>query len=140
MWRRNFLQLAGYSALAACGSPSAASRAAAASPGAVRAVGFDLFTVFDPRGVDHRVAEVVPDQPAAFAATWKTRLFEYNWIRAAAGQYVAFDRLVDDALDFAARSHRIELAAPARAHLAAAFTELAPWPDRGGLLLYLGVL
>lgn len=154
MWRRDFLQLAGVSALAACGASSSASSsssvpvprtsggsplaggATAAPParGTVRAVGFDLFTVFDPRGVDHRVADVVRDQPAAFAATWKTRLFEYSWIRAAAGQYAPFDRLADDALDFAARMHRVELTAAARAQLAAAFTELPPWPDSAAVL------
>ena len=143
MWRRNFLQLAGYSALAACGTSSPASRPAvsttpgssgAPSPRAVRAVGFDLFTVFDPRGIDHRVAEVIPGEPAAFAATYKTRLFEYSWIRAAAGQYAPFDRLVDDALDFAARTHHVELTGPARARLAAAFTELTAWPDAAAVL------
>jgi 2-haloacid dehalogenase len=162
MWRRNFLQLAGWSAACACAPraarptshPSAQSSAQAGSPtaqpasqstsqsaprptappGGIRAVAFDLFTIFDPRGVDRRVAAVLPAAPAAFAATWKTRLFDYCWIRAAADRYAPFDRLVDDSLTYAARAHAVELSPATRAELADAFTTLAPWPDAAAVL------
>lgn len=94
----------------------------------VRAVTFDLFTLFDPRGVDRRVAEVL-GPGSELSATWKAKLFEYSWLRAASGQYRDFERLVDDALSFAARAHGVALSRPARERLAAAFTELEPWPD-----------
>jgi 2-haloacid dehalogenase len=128
MWRRDFLQVAGWSALAACG-PGTRPPTTARPTGAIRAVAFDLFTIFDPRTIDARVAEVVTGDPAAFAATWKTRLFEYSWIRAAANRYVDFQALVDHSLDYAARAHRVALSAADRRRLAAAPTELAPWPD-----------
>lgn len=166
MWRRNFLQLAGWSAACACAprashpashpsaQPSAqpgssteqpASQSTsqstsqsglrpAAPPGCIRAVGFDLFTIFDPRGVDRRVAAVLPAAPAGFAATWKTRLFDYCWIRAAADRYAPFDRLVDDSLTCAAHAHGVELAPAMRAELADAFTTLDPWPDSAAVL------
>jgi 2-haloacid dehalogenase len=121
------------------GSPAAQSTShagppPAAPPGGVRAVAFDLFTIFDPRGVDRRVAAVVRDAPAAFAATWKTRLFDYCWIRAAADRYAPFDRLVDDSLTYAAHAHAVELSPAMRAELADAFTALEPWPDAAAVL------
>ena len=128
MQRRHLLQLAGCSALAAC-----APRWPGPSRG-VRAVAFDLFTLFDPRTVDRRVSTVITGDPAAFATTWKTRLFEYCWIRASAGHYAAFDRLVVDSLAYAATAHRITLSGTESRHLASAFTELDPWPDASGAL------
>jgi 2-haloacid dehalogenase len=96
-------------------------------------VAFDLFTLFDPRGVDQRVSEVLgPNAP--FAATWKTRLFEYSWLRAASGQYRDFEGLARDALTHAARTHGIELSPLARARLESAFTELDAWPDSAATL------
>lgn len=97
-------------------------------PGGVRAVAFDLFTLFDPRGVDRRVTEVLGEQPA-FTATWKTKLFEYSWLRAASRQYRDFEALSGDALSYAARAHDVTLSATARHAIASAFTELDAWPD-----------
>jgi 2-haloacid dehalogenase len=95
----------------------------------VRAVAFDLFTLFDPRTVERRTATVIADDPAGFAAAWKTRLFEHCWLRASAGAYVAFDRLVEDTLATTARARKVQLADTAERHLASVFTELDPWPD-----------
>jgi 2-haloacid dehalogenase len=92
-----------------------------------------LFTLFDPRGVDQRAEAVLPDKPA-FAATWKAKLFEYSWLRAAADQYVDFEVLVKDALAYAARAHQVSLADSDRALLENAFTELTPWPDSASVL------
>ena len=124
MSRRRFLQGMGAAALwAACGPASGAP-----GPQAVRAIAFDLFTLFDPRGVDRRVAEVLGED-SALAATWKTRLFEYCWIRAASGQYVDFEALVHDALVYAARTHQVSMTPEVQRRLEAVFTELSPWPD-----------
>jgi 2-haloacid dehalogenase len=124
------LELGGWLALAGCGWRAAPPR----GPSAIRAVAFDLFTIFDPRTIDRRVAEVVGDDAAAFAAMWKTRLFEYCWIRAAAAQYVDFEALVTHSLAYTARARGVPLADAARARLAAAFTELEPWPGAAATL------
>lgn len=97
-------------------------------PRGIRAIAFDLFTIFDPRGIDRRVAALLGED-AAFAATWKTRLFEYCWIRAASGQYLDFEHLVHDSLLYAARAHGVSISGATQASLEAAFTELTPWPD-----------
>ena len=103
----------------------------------MHAVAFDLLTVFDPRTVERRTATVIADDPAGFAAAWKTRLFEHCWLRATAGAYVAFDRLVVESLATTARARKVQLAEPARHHLASVFTELDPWPDAREALLAL---
>jgi 2-haloacid dehalogenase len=133
MGRREFLQLLGGVALGAgCRSTSprmaAGTAGSAGGAGNIRAVAFDLFTIFDPRGVDQRVAAVVGDVPA-FATTWKSRLFEYCFLRAASGKYVDFAQLVRDGLTHAAKKHAITLSEEQRARLETAFTELTPWPD-----------
>lgn len=141
MSRRQFLSFFGGSALAACGSCSSVISAVdstaptSASQGVddVRAVAFDLFTLFDPRGVDERVNDVLPQAPG-FAAAWKTRLFEYSWLRAASGQYVDFTQLVSDSLTCVSRAQDVALTADVRSRLETAFTELALWPDSGEVL------
>jgi 2-haloacid dehalogenase len=130
--------MGGSSLVAACGpAPPAAPRGGAGlappSPRGIRAIAFDLFTIFDPRGVDRRVAALLGEN-AALTATWKKRLFEYCWIRAAAGQYVDFEHLVHDSLVHAAGAHGVAIAGPVQASLEAAFTELAPWPDAPAVL------
>lgn len=151
MQRRTWLQIAAGAALGAC-SPSRSliarptsdattnssrvtNSSRAVSPDRVVAVAFDLFTLFDPTTVDRRVASLVdPDKAAAFAATWKTRLFEYSWLRAAAGMYAPFDRLVVDALAVAMRTHRVSLDADAQRRLTSVFAELDVWPDTRDVL------
>jgi 2-haloacid dehalogenase len=102
----------------------------------VRAVAFDLFTSFDPRTIDRRVAAALPDA-AAFAATWKSRLFEYSWLRAAAGRYVPFDRLVLDAFEYTARSLGVAVSPAVRDELVRAFTMLDLWPDAAEALRHM---
>lgn len=134
MSRRRFLTLLGGASLNACASArSSVSRTPITHASGIGAVAFDLFTLFDPRGVDLRVAEVVGDRPG-FAAAWKTKLFEYSWLRAASGQYRDFQVLVRDALLHAERAHGVELSGTARTRLEAAFVELEPWPDSKGVL------
>ena len=46
----------------------------------IRAVAFDLFTIFDPRSIDAAVAAEVPADPT-LAQLWKLRTFEYCWLK-----------------------------------------------------------
>ena len=50
--------------------------AAAAAP--IRAIGFDGFPIFDPRGVAARVKAIVGDKGEAFSAQWSAKLFGYS--------------------------------------------------------------
>jgi len=131
MSRREFLGVMGGALAAACAQRTQSAREPAPSP--KRAVAFDLFTLFDPRGVDQRVARLVGNAPG-FSATWKSRLFEYSWLRAASNQYRDFEGLVHDALTHASRAHGVALTSSTREELQASFTELVAWPDSAATL------
>ena len=141
MSRREFLRLVGSAALiaplaGACLSPvQAAPPVASGDPDRkrpirpIRAVAFDLFTIFDPRSVGNVVEAVLPGRGSAFAAAWRARQFDYAFLRAAGDHYVDFRTITDDALVVTAREQRVELSAAQRQRLVDAYTELTPWPD-----------
>ncbi|HEV8330326.1 MAG TPA: haloacid dehalogenase type II [Steroidobacteraceae bacterium] len=97
--------------------------------GRIRAVAFDAFTLFDPRPVFQACESAAPGHGAQLADAWRTRLFEYQWLRALAGQYEDFGTCARGALEFAARSLKIDLPKNARDALMQGWLELRAWPD-----------
>jgi 2-haloacid dehalogenase len=143
MSRRDFLQLAGgvaaASVLAACGPgvPPSATAPSSAAPRArrkIRAICFDLFTLFDPRSVEVVADGVVPGRGKALCEAWRGRHFQYAFLRASAGQYVDFRQVTEEALVFGARSIGVSLSLAERQRLVGAYSELEPWPDARGIL------
>jgi 2-haloacid dehalogenase len=88
-----------------------------------------LFTLFDPRSVVSVAEQVVGAPAPRLCEIWRSKQFEYAFLRAAAGQYEDFRSVTDKALVFAARTCGVELRAADRARLVRAYSELAPWPD-----------
>lgn len=99
-----------------------------------RALAFDGFPVFDPRPVFALAESLFPGHGAELGAAWRTRQFEYQWLRTLSGQYADFLRTTDEALAFAARSLQLELTAGKRERLVHAYLELRAWPDARGVL------
>lgn len=124
--RRTFLQLTGaglaLSATDAVPALSALSRAP-------RAVAFDAFPVFDPRPVFALAEKLFPGRGEALGNAWRTRQFEYQWLRALAGQYVDFRQTTQDALVFSARMLGLELSGTSRDQLMQTYLELRAWPE-----------
>ena len=104
-------------------------QARAAGRPAFRAVAFDGFPVIDARPVFARVEEMFPDKGAELSAAWRTRQFEYTWLRTLGGQYADFWHVTEDALMFAAKSIKIELSPERRDRLMQTYLELKAWPD-----------
>ncbi len=131
MLRRRFLQLGAVSLLTAgCrGRPPATSTSTTARRAKIRAIAFDLFTLFDPTTVARVAERVVPGRGVALCETWRVRQFEYSWIRSSAGQYRDFRAVTEEALSYAAEVHDVVLTDEARAALLGAYEELEPWPD-----------
>lgn len=127
MLRRGFLGLGSGALVAAC-ARAPASRAPQKAP-RIRAVAFDLFTLFDPRSVDAVAETVVPGRGGELCEAWRVRQFEYTWIRIAADRYRDFRAVTEDALVHAAASRKIRLSADARATLLEAYERLDLWPD-----------
>src|SRR5580658_5203813 len=96
--RREFLSYGGV--LAASGLAQHAS-GAFATPGGTRfkAACFDAFTIFDPRTLDEAIEREVPGKGIPLATAWRTRLFDYCWLRTLYGRHANFDQVVADSLD-----------------------------------------
>src|SRR5262249_26457174 len=102
-------------------TPSAAAR--------VQAIAFDAFAIFDPRPVVALAEELLPGKGTALSQAWRTRQFEYTWLRTAARRYADFWQVTEDALIFAARTLRLDLDRERRARLMNAYLDLKVWPD-----------
>jgi 2-haloacid dehalogenase len=120
--RRNLLLSAG--PVLALGAPTAS-----AEGRRIEAVAFDVFTIFDPRSVAVAAEAHVPGKGDALVALWRTRQFEYCWLRTLYGNYTDFWRVSEEALIFAGKSLKIELDDKTRAALMQALVEIALWPD-----------
>jgi 2-haloacid dehalogenase len=125
--RREFLGLLAGGA-ATIGLPSLSRRNGGQAP-RYRAIAFDAFAIFDPRPVAMRCEERFPGHGAALVATWRTRQFEYTWLRSSSHQYVDFERVTADALAFAARSVGVSLSPADQSYLMEPFTALQAFPD-----------
>src|ERR1700754_653334 len=94
-----------------------------------KAIAFDGFPIIDPRPVAARAEEVFPGRGAALMHAWRTRQFEYTWLRTLSGRYADFWQVTQEALTVAAKATGLELTADRRDHLMQAFLELKVWPD-----------
>jgi 2-haloacid dehalogenase len=99
----------------------------AASP--YRAVLFDAFVVFDPRPIWQRAETMFPRQGAALANAWRTRQFEYTWLRSTMQRYADFWTVTRDALDVAAQQVGVDMSNAQRDALMDGYRTLTAWPD-----------
>jgi 2-haloacid dehalogenase len=102
--------------------------------GFVKAVAFDAFPVLDPRPVFALAENLFPGKGADLAAAWRTRQFEYTWLRTASHQYVDFWRVTEDALVFAAKLLKLDLPSNQRVRLMDAYLAIRCWPEAPGAL------
>jgi 2-haloacid dehalogenase len=95
----------------------------------LRAVAFDAFPIFDPRAVFALAEQLFPGRGAELSNAWRTRQFEYQWLRALAGRYADFWQATDDALTFSAQWLKLDLTPDKRGQLMNAYLQLNAWPD-----------
>lgn len=127
--RRAFLGFLTGAALVGAHGRAGAAAPLRAARGRIRAVAFDLFTIFDPRSVVAVAESIVPGRARELCESWRLRQFEYSWLHTSAGTYRDFHAITDDALTYAARAHGITLSGEARRTLVASYERLTPWPD-----------
>lgn len=125
--RRAFLSLAAGGAAMSVLAPNPVSNAAALSK--IKAVAFDAFPILDPRPIFARAEQFFPGKGAELNNIWRIRQFEYQWLRALAGQYADFWRATEDALVFAANTLKLDLPTEKRRQLMATYLRLKVWPD-----------
>ena len=126
--RRGFLASAS-AALAMVALPLGGERSSAAARARIRAVAFDGYAVFDATTLIAAAESVVPGRGRELVGAWRTRQFEYQWLRTLGEHYADFNQTGADALTFAAQSLGISFGDEQRAKLLSAQQTLAPWPD-----------
>ncbi len=128
MWsRRQVLSALGGSAAAIGLGPTLA--AAREAGQGIKAVGFDAFTIFDPRSVTAVIEAAFPGRGEQLGALWRGKIFEYCWLRTLSGRYADFWQIANESLPVAFATAKLELPAAARATLMDAWLHLKPWPD-----------
>src|SRR5579872_3843174 len=120
--RRKFVALSA----AALAAPAAGSLA---TERPIKAIAFDGFPITDPRPVFAKAEELFPDKGRALNEAWRTRLFEYTWLRTLGGHYADFWQVTEESLVFAAKAARIDLSADQRETLMQTWLSLKAWPD-----------
>ncbi len=104
-------------------------RHAAGSKRPIKAIAFDAFPILDPRPVFALVEELFPGKGADLAAAWRTRQFEYAWLRTMSKSYADFWQVTEDALVFAAKMLKLDLTSDKRVRLMDAYLAIRCWPD-----------
>src|SRR5262245_60656337 len=83
--------------------------ARAATGVSVKAVVFDAFPIFDPRPIFALAEQLFPDRGAELGNAWRTRQFEYQWLRVLSRNYADFRQTTEDALVFSAEMLKLDL-------------------------------
>jgi 2-haloacid dehalogenase len=94
-----------------------------------KAIAFDAFPIFDPRPIFASCERVFPGHGAQLADLWRTRQFEYQWLRALGGRYRNFWDATQDALVFSCSALNLPLDSQQRAALMDGYLQLKAWPD-----------
>jgi 2-haloacid dehalogenase len=110
MSRRKFAALAAGGAFAvAAAAPADHGLAADRVKMKIKAVAFDGFPIIDPRPVFARLGEIFPGKARQLGDAWRTRQFEYTWLRTLGGRYADFWQVTEESLVFAAKALEIDL-------------------------------
>jgi 2-haloacid dehalogenase len=131
--RRDFTALAAKTIAAGMVLHSAPAGAATTNPATaeskVTCIAFDALAIFDVHAIAALADQLFPTRGAELMTLWRARQFQYTWLRTIAQRYADFWQVTEDALVFAARSLRLELADANRQRLMNAFLELKAYPD-----------
>ncbi len=76
-----------------------------------------------------RLRNYSPGKGAELSSVWRTRQFEYQWLRALSHRYADFWQATEDALVFAAKSLKLDLTRAQRDQLMGMYLVLPTWPD-----------
>jgi 2-haloacid dehalogenase len=125
--RRHFLGAA--AAVVAAAALDVGPMMAQARSTAIKAIAFDAFAIFDPRPVFRLAEDLLPGRGEEFSDRWRTRQFEYTWLRNSMRTYTDFWHVTQDALDYASKQGKVDLTVEERTQLTSAYLQLKPWPD-----------
>ena len=99
-----------------------------------RAVAFDSFVLFNPDSIVATAESIFPGHGRELTTSWRTRQFEYSWLRSITGRYTDFFNVTVDALVYACHALGLELTPDNKRRLLDAYLHLMPWPDTADAL------
>jgi 2-haloacid dehalogenase len=102
---------------------------AAVSGAKIQAIAFDGLAVFDVRPIAVLSEQIFPGRGAEMSALWRTRQFEYTWLRTLGRQYEDFLQVTEEALVYSCQSLKLELTKADSDRLMQSYLELKAWPD-----------
>jgi len=85
--------------------------------------------LFNPDSIVATAEAIYPGRGRELTALWRTRQFEYTWLRSITNRYTDFFSVTDEALVFACRALSLELGSDDKQRLMDAYLHLTPWPD-----------
>jgi 2-haloacid dehalogenase len=94
-----------------------------------KAIAFDAFPIFDPHPIAQLAEILFPGNGPAIMNAWRTRQFDYQWLRALSGRYANFLQATEESLLFTAKQLHLELSEDKRQQLMSAWSNLQVWPD-----------
>ena len=130
--RRTFLATAGALASGLTRQSSAgddSSNSERPRAGKIRGLAFDAFPIIDATPVTTRVQAMFGGKADLLLSAWRTRQFEYAWLRTLGGAYADFWQTTRAALVFAAASNGMTLTDAGCDELMQSYRELKAWPD-----------
>ena len=74
-----------------------------------KAVAFDYFVIFDANSVTPEVEWAFPGKGAEFTKMWRSKQFEYCYLRTITGRETDFFKVTEDALVYTAEAMKLEL-------------------------------
>ena len=108
--------------------PSCA-RALPSSSSKIKAAAFDGFALFDARPVAELANALFPGRGMELTNEWRTRQFEYTWLRTLVGRYADFWQVTAEALTYALNQTRLSASPSQVSQLMEGFLSMKAWPD-----------
>ena len=91
---------------------------------------FDAYgTLYDVRSVGALAERLTPGNGAALVDLWRAKQLEYTWLTSLMERRHDFAQVTGEALEYAVAALRLPLDTAMRRELAAAWLDLAPFPD-----------
>jgi 2-haloacid dehalogenase len=90
----------------------------------IKAIAFDAFTLFDTGSIYKTVEELFPGKAKELMVTWRTKQFEYTWLRGLSKQYKDFWIVTGNSLKYATDLLNLELTEEKREQIMQSLTEM----------------
>lgn len=105
--------------------------AASAQESALRykAVAFDYFVIFDPNSVVPTAEKIFPGKGLEFTKAWRTKQFEYGFLRSITNSHEDFFKVTEDAMTYTIEAMKLHVGEAQKKELLNAYLTLKPWPD-----------